>query len=299
MIVESPNYSRGDIKDMPTTATARHVDEIITGDCLDILPTLAARSVALVFTSPPYPGQMGNGQSVNEWLDWLTSVLSRLRPILAPNAVVALNVAFKRTAAGWQDARVFSTVPSCFESHGYNLLDTYIWHKTNGAQNGPLAYSDAPGYEPIFVYTNAARPDDVTFNPQYKPYADKSISASGAARIGYGRVMEPNGDGARQTNVISMATVASDGNRPRARGVSFPLALPERFILQYTRAGDCVLDVCAGVGTTCRKAKELGRRTIGIEIDPDEAATARAWLNEPLQPALPIDGRGIFRGLAQ
>jgi DNA modification methylase len=233
---------------------------------------------------------MGNGQSVDEWLDWLTCVLSRLRPALAPNAVVALNVTFKRTAAGWQDARVFSAVPSCFESSGYNLLDTYIWHKTNGAQNGPLAYSDAPGYEPIFVYTNAARPDDVTFNPQYKPYAAKSISGDGAARIGYGRTKQPNGKGARQTNLISLPTVASDGNRPRARGVSFPLALPERFILQYTRPGDCVLDFCAGVGTTCRKAKELGRRTIGIEIDPYEADKARRWLAEPTQARLSLSG---------
>lgn len=264
--------------------------DIITGDCLDVLPTLAARSVNLVFTSPPYPGQMGNGQSVAEWLDWLGCVLERLRPALAANAVVALNVAFKRMAAGWHDARVFSAVPSAFEATGYQPLDTYIWHKTNAPQNGPLAYADAPGYEPIFVYTNAERPGDVAFYPQYKAYAAKSISAGGMARIGYGRVKPPNGDGARQTNVISLPTCASDGDRPRARGVSFPLALPERFIRQYTRPGDMVLDFCAGVGTTCRAARELGRRTIGIEIDPAEADKARAWLNEPLQPALPIDG---------
>lgn len=133
---------------------------------------------------------------------------------------------------------------------------------------------------------NASRPGDVTFNPQYKPYAEKSISGDGMARIGYGRVKQPNGDGARQTNVISLPTVASDGNRPRARGVSFPLALPERFIRQYTRPGDVVLDFCAGVGTTCRAARDLGRRYIGIEIDPDEADKARAWLREPAQARL-------------
>lgn len=261
-------------------------NDIITGDCLEVLPRLPARSVNLVFTSPPYPGQMGNGQSVGQWLDWLGRVLECLLPALAANAVVALNVAFKRTPAGWHDARVFSAVPPAFEATGYRPLDTYIWHKTNGAQNGPLAYADAPGYEPIFVYTNAERPGDILFNAQRKPYAAKSISGDGAARIGYGRLKEPNGDGARQTNVISLPTNASDGARPRARGVSFPLALPERFILQYTRPGDCVLDFCAGVGTTCRKARELGRRTIGIEIDPDEAATARAWLARPVQAGL-------------
>lgn len=76
--------------------------DIITGDCLDVLPLLPARSVKLVCNSPPHPGQMGNGQSVGEWLCWLDHVARQLRPILAPSAVVALNVAFKRTAEGWQ-----------------------------------------------------------------------------------------------------------------------------------------------------------------------------------------------------
>lgn len=275
---------------MSTRPNLRTIDDIITGDCLEVLPLLPARAVNLVFSSPPYPGQMGNGQSVGEWLDWLGCVLGRLRPALAANAVVALNVAFKRLAAGWHDARVFSAVPPIFEANGFNSLDTYIWRKTNGPQNGPLTYADAPGYEPIFVYTTAQRPGDVTFNPQYKLYAEKSISADGMARIGNGRVKPPNGDGARQTNVISLPTVASDGRRPRARGVSFPLALPDRFIRQYTRPGDVVLDFCAGVGTTCRAARDLGRGYIGIEVEPDEADRARAWLGEPAQARLLATG---------
>ncbi len=68
--------------------------------------------------------------------------------------------------------------------------------------------------------------------------------------------------------------------------MSFPLALPERFILQYTRPGDLVLDFCAGVGTTCRVAHELGRRAVGFEIDPDEAEIAREWLAKPTQAPL-------------
>ncbi|MBX7253222.1 MAG: site-specific DNA-methyltransferase [Candidatus Promineofilum sp.] len=262
--------------------------DIITGDCLDVLPTLPARSVNLVCSSPPYPGQMGNGQTVAEWLDWLGRVARQLRPVLAPSAVVALNVTFKRTAEGWHDTHLWAGVPAALEAAELRCLDVYIWHKTNGAQNGPLAYADAPGYEPVFVYTNAERPGVVTFNAQRKPYATKSISAGGSARIGYGRTRQPNGDGARQTNVIALPTAASDGDRPRARGVSFPLALPARFIRQYTRPGDCVLDFCAGVGTTCRAAAELGRRSIGIEIDAAEAEKARAWLAEPVQVGMKL-----------
>ena len=260
--------------------------DIITGDCLDVLPLLPARSVKLVCTSPQYPGQMGNGQSVGEWLRWLGHVARQLRPILAPAAVVALNIAFKRTADGWHDTRLWMGVPATLEAAELRCLDVYVWHKTNGAQNGPLTYADAPGYELVFVYTNAQRPGDVAFTPQRKPYAPKSISAGGSARIGNGRTKQPNGDGARQTNVIALPTVASDGRRTRARGVSFPLELPARFIRQYTRPGDLVLDFCAGVGTTCRAAQALGRRSIGIELDVAEAEAARVWLAEPVQVGL-------------
>lgn len=260
--------------------------DIITGDCLDVLPLLTARSVNLVCTSPPYPGQMGNGQGVGDWLRWLGHVARQLRPVLAPSAVVALNVTFKRTVDGWHDTRLWAGITATLEAAELRCLDVYVWHKTNGAQNGPLTYADAPGYELVFVYTNAKRPGVVTFNAQRKPYAAKSISASGAARIGHGRTRQPNGDGARLTNVIALPTVASDGRRPRARGVSFPLELPARFIRQYTRPGDMVLDLCAGVGTTCRAAQALGRRSIGIEIDAGEAEAARAWLAEPVQARL-------------
>ena len=38
-----------------------------------------------------------------------------------------------------------------------------------------------------------------------------------------------------------------------------------------TREGDIVLDTFAGSGTTCKLAQELGRKWIGIELNPDYA----------------------------
>ena len=51
--------------DFMTAPTAR----IITGDCLDIIPTLDDGSIDLVVTSPPYPGQFGNEMTPHQWLD--------------------------------------------------------------------------------------------------------------------------------------------------------------------------------------------------------------------------------------
>src|SRR5690606_37653344 len=143
---------------------------------------------------------------------------------------------------------------------------------------GALAYADSPGWEVIFVLTKAARPEDVIFNPVRRPYARKSVKPDGTIYTNMSRrKTPPHPDGARQTTLMMMSKSA-DQNRPGAKGISFPRALPERFIRQYTHPGDLVLDPFCGVGTTLRMALELGRRGVGFEIDPAEAGRARAWL---------------------
>ena len=261
--------------------------EVVTGDALELIPTLDDGSVQLVVTSPPYPGQYGNTMSSADWGEWQELWMSYLWRKLTPTAVVVMNVMFKRTDNGWFDRRLFDVADGPFHWR-FNLLDLYIYGKQNPPPNGALTYCDPPGWEFIFVLTKAARPEDVIFNPVRKPYSPKSIRKSnGTVYTTRNDAAAPHPDGARQTTLMLMSKSA-DQNRPSAKGISFPRALPERFIRQYTNPGDLVLDPFCGVGTTCRMAVELGRRAIGYEIDADEAERARAWLREPVQGTLGV-----------
>src|SRR5262249_53606899 len=54
-------------------------------------------------------------------------------------------------------------------------------------------------------------------------------------------------------------------------------------IERLTKPGDLVVDPCCGSGTTCLAALKLGRRTLGIEVDPHRAAVARKRIADFLQ----------------
>ena len=59
-----------------------------------------------------------------------------------------------------------------------------------------------------------------------------------------------------------------------------PLALLRRIITLASNAGDLVLDPFCGSGTTLVAARQLGRRWIGIDINPQAIALARARLDD-------------------
>lgn len=60
------------------------------------------------------------------------------------------------------------------------------------------------------------------------------------------------------------------GQNPNQFGhpAPFPEELPKRLIRMFSFREDMVLDPFLGSGTTCRVAKNLGRRSIGVEINP-------------------------------
>jgi site-specific DNA-methyltransferase (adenine-specific) len=63
------------------------------------------------------------------------------------------------------------------------------------------------------------------------------------------------------------------------RGIGHPAPFPESLardhILSWSNEGDIVLDPYNGSGTTTKMARAMGRRWIGIEINPDYCRIAR------------------------
>ncbi len=68
---------------------------------------------------------------------------------------------------------------------------------------------------------------------------------------------------------------------------NFVPQIPNQFIRRYTRPGELVLDLFAGLGTTLIEARRLGRSSIGVELDPAAAEAAREALDRDAQGKVP------------
>jgi len=67
----------------------------------------------------------------------------------------------------------------------------------------------------------------------------------------------------------------------------FPEEIPRRLIRMFSFVGDTVLDPFLGSGTTCLAARNLGRNSVGYEVNPEFIRIIRRKLgadNELLFP---------------
>ena len=72
-----------------------------------------------------------------------------------------------------------------------------------------------------------------------------------------------------------------------------PLLLMEYLVKTYTNPGDTVLDFCAGSGTTLRACKNLGRRSVGIEMLEHYCQATVKRLAPAFEAALIDDGASL------
>jgi modification methylase len=273
-------------------------DRVVCGDAASVLRRLPAEWCACAVTSPPYwntvdygiSGQIGRG-SYERYLEDLDAVWTGVARALLPNGKLCVNVpmlpltkAVSGPAFGQTHTRVLLDLYSDLKVHIENatplrLYSFYVWEKqTTEKMFG--SYPFPPNlYERTYVEFIAVF---------VKPGAPRRLTAEIKA-------------GSRLTQAEWLPLPRrvwwiSPENVPRLDGhpAPFPEALPNRLIAMYTfRAvpaagfpGDLVLDPLCGSGTTCVAARRLGRRCVGIDLNPAFCALAEQRL--ALTPVAPV-----------
>jgi DNA modification methylase len=95
--------------------------------------------------------------------------------------------------------------------------------------------------------------------------------------------------GAIPPNLLQLANTESNSYYLRAcrnsglkpHPARFPIGLPSFFIKLLTKPGDTVLDPFAGSNVTGEAAEDLGRRWIGMELNPEYVVGSRFRFDKP------------------
>ena len=218
---------------------------IVCGDCLDVLPKMAAGSVDLVLTDPPYGTTKNAWDSTKSW-NW--------------NAIKAAS----------RGQVVFSSQPfTAFLVTGNlnSFKHEVIWVKSHATGHLNVAKKPMLQHENICVF------GDVQYTPIATPKPSSNIrplrngSASGCYN-GFGKnpgsIIKHGESAPRSVVYFDSPNHGEKGLHPTQK----PVRLIRCLLQLYLPSSSTVLDPFMGSGTTLVAAKQLGRRAIGIEIEP-------------------------------
>jgi modification methylase len=239
------------------------------------MPELAAQSIDLVITSPPYwqikdygtRGQVGHGQTLHGYLADLDLVWGECLRVAKPGARLCINVGdqFARAA----DYGRYHVIPLHAEiicqcaARGFDYLGAIIWRKktTMNTSGGAVVMGSYP-YPP-----NGIVELDYEYILLFRaPGTRKDISA--AARRGAAMTRD-------EWKAWFSGHWEIGGARKKGHEAPFPVEVPRRLVRMFSLPGDTVLDPFLGTGTTALAAAELGRRAVGYEISAAFARQAR------------------------
>jgi len=215
--------------------------------------------VDLIITSPPYNvgkayATHGDSLPLDEYLALLESVWKECYRVMAPSGRIAINVA-------GVDRKPYLPLHSYITLQmlqlDFNMRGEVIWNK--GASVGVST-----------AWGSWCKPSNPTLRDvhEYILIFSKSDWAMGHK----GETDLVSEEFVKLTkSVWDMPTASA---KKAGHPAPFPLELPNRLIKLYTYKNDLVLDPFMGSGTTCVAAEQLGRRWIGVDLDPGYCALA-------------------------
>jgi len=245
------------------------VDHIYRGDLLEVMRSMPGACVDLGFADPPYNLEKGYGKYEDdlvdrEYIGWCNEWLAEYVRLLKPTGSL-----FVVNLPKW------CIHHAEFLSQHMHFRHWIAWDALPEPRGKIM-----PAHYGILYYTKSAVEytfnDDVCVYPPDFCFRAKCIKKRQGT---WAHVLEPLSD-------IWWDIHRIKHRRDRdAHPCQLPVKLLERIITIASRPGDVVFDGFAGTGSTLIAAKRLGRRYVGIEIDPKYVEIAAKKLEEILPPA--------------
>lgn len=260
------------------TKTDLHIDQILQGDCIDVLNSLPEKSIDLIFADPPYNLQLQNDlyrpnmtkvDAVNDSWDKFDSMGEYDK--FTREWLTACKRILKDTGTLWVIGSYHNIyrVGSILQDLGYWFLNDVVWVKTNPMPNfRGVRFTNA---HETLLWVQKKQGSKYTFNH----HAMKGLNDDLQMRSDW---IIPICSGKERAKF----------NGEKAHSTQKPEALLYRVILSSSNPGDVILDPFFGSGTTGAVAKKLNRHWIGIERDKKYIQVATERINA-IQPDLFAD----------
>ncbi|MEI6558875.1 MAG: site-specific DNA-methyltransferase [Rhodospirillaceae bacterium] len=254
---------------MPEPAAPEPV--LVCEDNRSLLARLAADSVQLIVTSPPY--NIGKSYELRSSLE---SYLEDQRRVIA----ACVRLLHPRGSLCWQvgnhvqDGEIVpldSLLYPVFKELGLRLRNRIVWHFEHGLHCSKRL---SGRYETINWFS---RSDDYTFHldpirvPQKYP-GKKHFKGPNLGQLSGNPLGKNPGD------VWIFPNVKNNHVEKTCHPCQFPVELVERLVLALTDPGDTVLDPYMGVGSSVVAATRHGRLGIGCDTIPGYVEVARQRL---------------------
>jgi site-specific DNA-methyltransferase (adenine-specific) len=227
--------------------------DLYRGDCLEVMDRLIEDGVKVdsIITDPPYGTTACKWDSVIPFDEmWL-----RLNKLIKPNGAIVLF-----------GSEPFSSALRMSNIKNYKY--DWVWDKKKGGN--PLLSK----IQPIKIFENILIFEKSGKKVKYYPIMEKRDKVKYRGK-NKGTISDSTGNSftenkADETLVYPRSVLQIIRDRGKKQHpTQKPVALMEYLIKTYTNEGETVLDFTMGSGTTGVACKNLGRKFIGIELDPD------------------------------
>ncbi len=256
------------------------VDQVLRGDCLEVLRGLPDASVDMVFADPPYNLQLGGDllRPDNSKVDAVDDDWDKFSDFAAYDAFTRAWMAecrrvLKPEGTIWVIGSYHNVfrLGTAIQDLGFWVLNDVVWRKSNPMPNFKgTRFTNA--HETLIWAARSRDQKRYTFNYDALKAFNEDVQMRSdwtlALCTGEERIKGEDGKKAHPTQK--------------------PEALLHRVLLAASKPGDVVLDPFFGTGTTGAAAKRLGRRWVGIERDETYAKVAEDRI-AAVVPAAPED----------